>query len=94
MARNGSRKLAAEALPPNGARGGTRKGHVWIPRAALPFVCEGLNPLSSGTRRFAASHEHIQVGESFLLKIWRTREGVEFATRHCRWCGKELTPEC
>lgn len=83
--------LLAKAIPPNGAKGGTRKGHNWVEYALWPFTCEGLNPLSDAdARRFSADHDHIQVGQRYLRKIWRTNEGVEFVSRHCKACGREI----
>lgn len=95
--RRGRRKapivLDAEPIPPDGMKGGSsRKGHVWVERAHLPFACEGLNPLSSA-RRFAANHEHIQVGEKYLKKWWRASDHkTDFLSRHCVACGREINP--
>ena len=87
--------MNATALLRRGNKGGTRPGHVWVEHAPFDIRCEGLNPLvgAGPARRFAQRHEDIVRGGRFLKKIWRTKEGDEFASRHCPACGREIEGE-
>lgn len=87
------KKPEPEATPllHKGNKGGTRPGHVWIDRAPFDLFCEGIGTLVPvRARHFAEGHGDIVRGDRFLKKTWRTHEGQEFSSRHCRACGRAI----
>lgn len=84
-----------EAVKRQATQSSIRKPNLWIDHAPFDLHCEGLDPgLSAARRSFSAQHVEIVRGDRYFEKTWRTREGVEFVSRHCVGCGRALEPAC
>lgn len=80
-----------DAVKRQATQSSIRPPHLWIDHAPFDLHCEGLDPgLPASRRSFSDQHVEIVRGDRYFEKAWRTREGVEFISRHCVACGREL----